>query len=131
MIDHARSLRPAFLSRLRSKVDRHNNLFPLCVVDSRPDWTKGLLAAALLVGTLLVMETNRIADEHMADARRARAGEERERITRESLDLAPQIRLEGEGYRCRNFKVRTEWVAVVARECERLGGLLRMARATE
>ena len=101
------------------------------VRESKPDWKNGLLmtlGAVLALGWIDAND-NRAHERELAAQAEQRAAQWQSQA--EAIERAPTIRLEGEGYVCRNFNIQREWTAVMATECQRLAGLLRTARATE
>lgn len=101
------------------------------VRESKPDWTNGLL---MILGAVLALGWVDSNDKRFTERELAAQAEERAahwKSQAEAIERSPTIRLEGEGYVCRNFHIQREWTAVMAAECQRLAGLLRTARATE
>lgn len=107
-------------------------LEPQIVCHEQPDWRVELLitlAAILAIGLLTALgeasASIRRADDAEAVADRWKARAERSEST-----ATVRLELEGEGFQCRNFNIRPEWEPAVAKECERLAGLMAVARAT-
>ena len=106
-------------------------IVPHHVRESTPDWKNGLL---MMLGAVLVLgwldaNDNMVFERELAAQAEQRAAHWRNQA--EAIERSPTIRLEGDGYVCRNFHIQREWTAVMATECQRLAGLLRTARATE
>lgn len=104
----------------------------LRVCREQPDWRLELLTTLVVVLALCVAATlgqlyvqRNVARENLGLAEFWKQRAER-------IQTLPAVQLEpnGSGFRCRAYNVRWEWEAAVASECEKLGRLLTLARAT-
>jgi hypothetical protein len=107
---------------------RRWTLEPMTVEDSSPHWRGGLAMVVFVALALGAIDANNQRVEQSERADRAEVQARDAKAALEQINEAPQIRLVGRNFRCENFRIRDEWTLVVAKECERLGGLLVMAR---
>lgn len=94
-------------------------------------WIGILLAIMIIIliyGFLDEMDNRKATEKALGNA--VRAAQEAQQATQKDKDV-PTIQLKGSGYECRISRVREEWRSVVADECKRVAGVLRLARASE
>lgn len=106
------------------------------IVESRPDWMRGLLMALAAVLALGWIDANDNAHYLRQQSEEAKSVASRWMERAHAVEQTAAVRLVNgpdgpEGYECELFNVQREWQLVVAAECKRLAGILRTARATK
>jgi hypothetical protein len=112
-----------------------DRLQPLMTLE-QPGWIADLCAiAAVLTGIGLIVALGYIVQLH---AVLDEAQGERDLWMEVAMQPAPaeigavvRIEPEGSGFRCSHQQVRREWELAVAAECQVMGALLHMARASQ
>jgi hypothetical protein len=97
-----------------------------------PSWTVELLSMFIVtLGIALIVVLGQLA---MAKAERDEARGDRDQLRRQAAleEKRPSVSVDedGMGFRCKYFNVRREWEVAVAAECQVMGALLHMARAS-
>jgi hypothetical protein len=102
------------------------------IVDSRPDWVRGLLMMLAAVLALGWIDAN---DNALYERERAVQASEVSsawmgRANKAETTAAVRLVDGPEGFNCQLYNIQREWELVVAAECKRLAGILRTARGT-
>lgn len=108
-------------------------LEPQTIQQEQPDWRVELLLvlAGLLALGLVVVLAELLTITRQGDRAAAAADFWKAKSLRGELTAA--VRLEPDnagGFTCRQYNIRPEWELAIAAECERLAGLMFIARAT-
>lgn len=106
---------------------------PQVICQQQPDWRLELtVMAAVLLACGWLFAAGALAQERINSA--AIAGDRdywKTVVASTERDPAVRIVAKGNGFKCVNFNVRREWEKAVESQCQALGGLLHMARATQ